>query len=234
MFLRSALKFLFLSAFAANLSHASEAPVTINFFEMKPDAKIESEIKSAVSQLLEVSRSNQLGIEKVEQFITKASVYGTKSSFDKLIESSPAWKAGSKVPATYVGFGEKKEFFIISWSAYQGIHPNESRTEYEKLLVHEISHLFHTAYLKGGDDRMGPVWFYEGFACFVANQYQDAVLPKDFAPIINAPERSSYRDYVAIVRELHKRHSIRELLNKAHEKDFNRWAIAALRQRDSR
>lgn len=223
------LRLMFVPMLAASLASAGGESVTVNFQEMKSDTEIEKEINNAVNQILKFSRTNNLEIQKSEQFITKATVYGTKSSFDKFIETSPDWKTGAKVPATYVGFGEKKEFFVVSWSSYQAVHPADTREEYRKLLIHEIAHLFHSAYLNGSDDKMGPVWFYEGFACFAANQYQGAVLPKNFDLVINAPDRGSYRDYVAIFRELRKKHSVHDLLDKAHTKDFNRWVILQLR-----
>ncbi len=222
--------FIFLSLIFARTGFAGGPVVSIKFKGMKSDFKIEHDIKGAIAQILEFSRSKQLDVRTSEQFITKATVYDSKSSFDKFIEASPGWKTGSKVPATYVGFGEKKEFFVVSWKAYQEIHPNDSRKEYEKLIVHEIAHLFHAAYLKGDEDKMGPVWFYEGFACVVAGQYPDASLPQDFASVINAQNRASYKDYVAIFRELLKKYSIRELLDKANDKNFNAWAISVLRR----
>lgn len=230
MVFRFPFNLLLLSLLLANIGFASEALLTVSFQGMKSDTKIEGEIKDAVDQILEFSHSNQLGIRTGEPFITKATVYGTKSSFDSFIEASPGWKAGAKVPATYVGFGEKRALFVISWTAYQGVHPSDSHSEYEKLIVHEIAHLFHAAYLKNNEDKMGPVWFYEGFACVVADQYKDATLPKDFASVINSPERASYRDYVAIIRKLRKKYSVRELLDKASDKNFNSWAISALRE----
>lgn len=202
----------------------------VNFQGMKTDAKIENEIEQAIAQILDFSRSNQLGLTSKEQFITNVTIYESKSSFDNLIKSSSEWKAQTKVPATRLGFGKNREFFVVSWAAYQGVHPRDSRSEYEKLMVHEIAHLLHIAYLKGDDEKMGPIWFYEGFACFVANQYPDAALPKDPSSVINLPEGASYRDYVAIFRALRKKYSVRELLHKANDKKFNDWAISTLQE----
>ncbi len=209
---------------------AKVVTVKVNFHETKRDPKVERELIGAVNQILEFSNSNHLGVKKSEQFIAEADVYGSKFSFDKFIEASPNWKAGVKVPATYVGIGEKKKLFVVSWPVYQGIHPNDSRHEYGKLIVHESAHLFHVAYLKGDEEKMGPMWFFEGFACFVADQYREAVLPRNFASVINTSERGNYKDYVAIFSELRKKYSVRELLDKAHDKDFNNWAISTLRQ----
>lgn len=218
------------SLLVGSFANAAGLRLKVDFQGTKSDPEIESEIQSAVQKVLEFSRANELGIDKSDQFITKATVFETKVNFDNFIKATPEWKAGAIVPANYAGFGEKKEFFVVAWPAYQMIHPKDSRKEYQRLLVHEIAHLLHSAFLQGHDDKMGPVWFYEGFACYVADQYKDAAVPRDIGSVVSSPDRGSYRDYAAIFRGLRTKHPVRELLDKASTQDFNGWAISQLRR----
>lgn len=183
-------------------------------------------LDNSISTLLAFSKSHQLKVDRPESFVEKVILYETKESFDKMISDSPEWPKGNKVPATYVGLGQKKKFHVVSWEAYRKIHPNESISDYQKLITHELTHLLHIAFLNNQEDDMGPLWFFEGFACFVAEQYPDAALPskEQLARILSDDKRGNYSDYVSVFRTLAKVKPITQLLLDAKSPKFSDWA----------
>ncbi|MGZ3774310.1 MAG: hypothetical protein ACXVCN_11365 [Bdellovibrio sp.] len=71
---------------------------------------------------------------------------------------------------------------------------------------------------------MDPIWFYEGFACLVAQQFPNEPLPtkEKIKEILESSERGSYKHYSAILHELIKSKSIKDLLDHAHDSDFSK------------
>jgi hypothetical protein len=45
---------------------------------------------------------------------------------------------------------------------------------YEKLLAHKIAHGLHIRILNGDEGRMGPTWFFEGFAIYAVEQFRES------------------------------------------------------------
>jgi hypothetical protein len=99
---------------------------------------------------------------------------------------------------------------------------------YEKLITHELSHVFHILILNGDEDKMIPIWFFEGFPVTVAKQLEffEWSPTKDQAFLVmEEPSRGDYRQYGWLVRQLLKKHDIKTLVSRAGDKDFNKWAI---------
>lgn len=189
---------------------------TIQYVGMAEDPQFRKHLDDSVSTILDFSQAEALGIESVQSFVKKVTLYGTKSEFDKVISSSPDWPKSTSVPETYVGVGFDKTFHVVSWDAYKEIHPGDSIEDYKKLLVHELAHLLHIAILNGKENEMGPTWFFEGFACYVAGQYPESVLPakEKLRQIFKESNRGNYQKYSAMFRKLASRVSTKELLTK--------------------
>ncbi len=202
------------TAVVTQVNPTRTASIETRFLASEPDPKFEKKLATAVARILYFSEKEGLGISDATTFVSKVFVYGTKAAFDKTLTSSPSWQAGISVPINYVGYGQSKQFHVLSFTAYQRIHPDASVDDYTKLLTHELAHLFHISFLQGQEDEMGPTWFFEGFACYVAGQYQTSVLPEGsrLTKIKSQTGRGSYEDYAAIFRYLTRRSSVRELL----------------------
>lgn len=71
---------------------------------------------------------------------------------------------------------------------------------------------------------MGPMWFYEGFACYVAEQYSEAPLPSnsEIEEILKKENRGNYKSYAPMVRKLANAKTIVELLRQARDSNFNK------------
>lgn len=214
-----------------NVAHADTPAIK---FIGNEDKNFSNLVNNSISTLLLFSKTHLLKIERSADFVAEVILYGTKESFDKMVSNSSDWPKGTKVPSTYVGLGQKRKFHVISWDAYKTIHPNDSALEYQKLITHELTHLLHIAYLKGREDDMGPMWFFEGFACFVADQYPNSPMPskENLNEILSDKKRASYMDYVAVFRSLAKKKSVTKLLQEASSKDFSSWAKNALVEKE--
>ncbi len=54
---------------------------------------------------------------------------------------------------------------------YAEIYPEGIEDKsFEKLLTHEMAHRLHIRILDGNEEAMGPIWFFEGFAIYIADQ----------------------------------------------------------------
>lgn len=212
------------------MAHASP---TIQFIDSAHDKSFTQLVQTSISNLLSFANKHHLGIKNSDIFVDKVVLYGTKLSFDQMISNSPVWPKGSEVPKNYVGLGQKKVFHVVSWKAYKKIHPDESITDYQKLITHELAHLLHISFLKDREDDMGPLWFFEGFACFVAEQYPEAVLPpkEQLNQIFSDNKRGNYSNYVAIFRRLAQKKPVFNLLQDAKSSEFLKWAKDSLQER---
>jgi len=102
---------------------------------------------------------------------------------------------------------------------------------YEKLITHELAHIFHIKTLNGDESKMGPIWFYEGFPVVVSRQlehFQWSPSKTEVVEVIREPKRGDYRQYGWMVRKLLKKHDMKTLVQKAGATDFNDWAIEEL------
>ncbi len=204
-------------------------------FVGEKDANFQVVVQRAAAEVLLFSEKHQLKIKRQKDFVDSVVWYESKSKFDKMISTHSSWPKGTPVPATYVGVGLKKEFHVVSWDAYKVIHPADAERDYHKLLVHELTHLLHIAALDGREDDMGPMWFFEGLACFAADQYPNApnLSRKRIEEILSDTKRGSYAEYVAAFRRLTKKESLSALIKKAGSKDFTAWAKTAFVESES-
>lgn len=188
-------------------------------------------LDEAISDVLYFSEKENLQVNNVQAFVAKVVLYGSKTDFDKMISTAPNWPKATAVPKNYVGMGDNKTLHIVSWESYKTIHPEDTIEDYKKLLTHELAHLLHIAFLEGREDDMGPMWFFEGFACLVADQYPDSKLPNSarIREVLNAPERGNYKDYVSIMRKLNERKSVLDLLRDAKKANFTSQSMKFLR-----
>ncbi len=130
--------------------------------------------------------------------------------------------------ATVVGALEKRILLFVSPDEFARVVPELAAelNAYEKLMAHEIAHRLHVAILAGDEERMGPRWFYEGFAVVASGQHQGAELGDPEAAMASA----SYRDFGALVRALMDHVPLEELVRRAGDSDFEAWALHVLQR----
>jgi len=167
-----------------------------------------------------------------ESFMDSYMVFDNRKDYDKKLSILSDMDENTEFPVTYCGALEKRILITVSPEMYADVYPQgiEERS-YEKLLTHEIAHRLHIRILNGDEDAMGPIWFYEGFAIFAADQFSksDIILnPSEISKIINNPNRISYLKYGNIIRYFVKKIPLHQLIEKAKEDNFNEWLFSKL------
>ena len=157
-------------------------------------------------------------------FINKVYIFKNQSNLKKELTKITNAKMDDfpdKISAVVVD----RKLYILSPEAYLKVYPEgNEKSYYEKLITHELAHQFHMRILKGKENAMGPIWFYEGFAIFVADQFKDFKMDSsDICKVINSNKRVSYKYYGAVIRFLLKYFSLKELVKNAKRDDFIDW-----------
>jgi hypothetical protein len=160
-------------------------------------------------------------------FMKEARIFDEKSDYDNMVyESSPEIK-GTPIPKTFTAALEKHIFFAMKPEYVSDVYPEGVETGYyTKLMTHELAHRLH-ARIVGDEKKMGPMWFWEGFAVYAADQFvaNTPELSKDqIWEIVNAKERGSYRKYKAVfVHFLPKATSLADFVKRAGDPHFVDW-----------
>jgi hypothetical protein len=121
---------------------------------------------------------------------------------------------------------EGRVLLAVTEEEYARAHPEYAAEEesFAKLLAHEMIHRLHLA-IAGAQERMGPPWFYEGFAVIASGQRFDDGLVYESAAHALAGAREgdaalAYRRYAAAVRFFLRCASLEELVRRASRADF--------------
>lgn len=163
-----------------------------------------------------------------KSFIEKIEVFSSKEEFDSALKALLNGQMKS-VPKNFVAVMDNRILRVVSWKTYQQVHPDETLQDYEKLLTHEIAHQLHVDILKGDQDKMGPVWFYEGFAVLAAQQYETfSADSKSMKEAVSNSERGNYKVYGSILRKILKTKSLSTLVEESSKANFNSEVLKML------
>jgi hypothetical protein len=167
-----------------------------------------------------------------DDFIDSVMIFDNKNKFNITLLKLAEADTLTELPQTYCAALEKRTLVAVSPEYYANVYPAgvESRY-YEKLLTHEIAHRLHVRILNGHEEEMGPIWFYEGFAIFVAGQFSNSVInlnKEEMTDVMKDSVRGSYEKYSFIFRYFLKKVSLKELIIKAKDENFNDWLIAKI------
>jgi hypothetical protein len=161
-----------------------------------------------------------------EIYFDSIMIFDSKKEFDFALLTIAGENTNIVLPKTYCAALEQRTLMAMTPEYYEEVYPEGKESHsYEKLLTHEIAHRVHISILKGNEDAMGPVWFYEGFAIYAANQfeYSDLSLNKsEMISVVNNPERSNYKKYSFVFRLIVNEIPLKELVEKAASPDFNK------------
>jgi len=169
-----------------------------------------------------------------ESYIDSVMIFDVKREFDVALLKLAEMDTTIVLPATYCAALEQRTLICVTPEYYRDIYPRGiEEKSYEKLMTHEIAHRLHISILKGNEQAMGPIWFYEGFALYAADQFanSDIELDKDeMVKIITNPDRADYEQYVYVFRYIVDKVSLKDLVNNAGNEDFNQEMIKLLRE----
>jgi hypothetical protein len=167
-----------------------------------------------------------------ESFFDSVMIFDNKNDFNIALLKLAEADTNMQLPETYCAALEKRTLIAVSPELYAEVYPEGiEKDSYTKLLTHEIAHRLHIRILQGNEEAMGPVWFYEGFALYAADQFDQLNLELDgmeIAELMGDPERGSYEKYSFIFRYFAKKVELKELILKAKEDNFNDWLISKI------
>jgi hypothetical protein len=189
-------------------------------------------VNAARVNIISFAKEYGWGVLTKKEFMDRVIIFDDKNEFNltllKLAEADPT----KHLPDTYCAALEKRTLISVTPEYFSEVYPegNEDRS-FEKLLTHEIAHRLHIRILNGDEKAMGPIWFYEGFAIYAADQFSisDIILCKEeMIKIMKDPERGSYVNYNYIFRYFVNKVPLKELILKAKEENFNDELIIML------
>ena len=169
-----------------------------------------------------------------QSFMDKVMIFDSKPEFDKMLLELCEMLPDIELPETYCGALEERVLAVVTPEIYSTVYPQGVEEDfYTKILAHEIAHRLHVRILDGDEEAMGPVWFFEGFALYAADQFfhsKISLTKEEIIDILQTEERGSYEKYAYIFRYLVKLVPLKELVSKAGEKDFINFIIENVRK----
>jgi hypothetical protein len=160
-------------------------------------------------------------------FFDHARIFDAKADFDKALAKTAGLPPSTVFPKTYSAALEGRVLMAVSPELYVENYPEGVEEDsFEKLLAHEIAHRLHIRVLNGNEDAMGPTWFYEGFASYAADQFEECTYglkANEIREVLAREDRGSYREYASVFRFFAEKAPIKELIEQASKKDFSIW-----------
>ncbi len=127
---------------------------------------------------------------------------------------------------------ERGVLHAVTPDVYARVQPRYGATPgaYGRLLAHEMAHRLHVAVLDGDEERMGPAWFYEGFAVVASGDLVGLEVAKadDLWRHARADGPGAYAHYAAAVRFLAARVPLPELVARAGDAGLEGWVAERL------
>jgi hypothetical protein len=197
--------------------------------------EFEINIKNAIANI--ESFATKYGWDSLtkEAFMDSVMIMDHKKKFDRNLLALVGADTTMELPETYCAALEERTLVVVTPEIYAAAYPEGiEANSYEKLLTHEIAHRLHIRILNGDEEAMGPVWFYEGFALFTADQFSNSNLQlseAEMKEIMDNPERGSYVNYNVIFRYFVSKIPLKELIAQAKNEDFNEWVFSAINQK---
>jgi hypothetical protein len=134
--------------------------------------------------------------------------------------------------AGLAGALEQGVLYAVTPEVYARVQPRYGTAPgaYARLLAHEMAHRLHIAVLDGDEERMGPAWFYEGFAVVASGDLVglEAATADDLWWHVRAEGAGAYAHYAAALRFLAARTPLPELMARAGEAGFEAWVAERL------
>jgi hypothetical protein len=162
-----------------------------------------------------------------ESFFDKVMIFDVKNEFDRTLLELCKMDPGMILPESYCGALEERNLIAVSPEYYAKVYPQGIEPDsYIKLLTHEICHRLHVRILNGDEEAMGPVWFFEGFAIFAADQFTQSKLKltkEEIWNIVEEPRRGSYEKYSHVFKYFVNKIPLKELVANAKREDLADW-----------
>lgn len=167
-----------------------------------------------------------------EAFMDSVMIFTDKALFNKTLLSLAGYDLNTELPDSYCAALEKRVLMVMSPEYYAAVYPEGQETDaYEKLLTHEMAHRLHIRILDGNEEAMGPIWFYEGFAIYAADQFTSSTIDlsnEEMILVMKDPARGSYGKYQRVFSHFVSGSALPDLVKQAGNNDFNTRLIQTL------
>lgn len=129
-------------------------------------------IEEATQIVENFANLHDLEVGEIAKLVKKVKIYDEHDRFSyklaEMFDLSPA-----EILPSFVGTIVDKVLYLMVPEYYFNLNPTLNKsTAYQQLIAHEIAHQYHVFLLNENEEKMGPIWFFEGFATTVANQYE--------------------------------------------------------------
>jgi hypothetical protein len=192
-------------------------------------SQFEHVLLSAQRRTARFAKKHGWGDLTKESFFDHAEIFDSKEAFDEALAKVSGILTPVQFPKTYSAALENRVLMAVSSKLYdENYAEGIEEDSYEKLMAHEIAHRLHIRILNGNEDAMGPTWFFEGFAIYAADQFKKHSSKLDAAEIkriTESSERQSYRKYGYAFRYFARKATVKELIEHAAKKDFQKWLV---------
>lgn len=200
--------------------------VTLLVSKSLEDRREEFEETLIASQIRIREFAKTYGWEKLteESFFDRVEIYDSKEEFDRRAKELTETDPSINFPKTFSAALEKRILIAVSPEIFRENYPQGIEDKfYEKIMAHEIAHRLHIRILNGNEEAMGPVWFFEGFALYAADQFEHSTLllsEEEIREILESEKRGSYEKYAFVFRYFVKKRPLHEMIEQAGKKDF--------------
>ncbi|MBW2700679.1 MAG: hypothetical protein JRF33_07640 [Deltaproteobacteria bacterium] len=131
------------------------------------------------------------------------------------------------MPSSGLAAALKKNILMaVQSKAYQTINPEYAKEQgsWMRLLAREMAHRLHVEILRGDEQAMRPVWFYEGFASVASKDLLSDPLDHNEAFLaIQSKGPGAYKRYAAALRYFMTQVTLNDMISKAANPDFEDW-----------
>ena len=193
----------------------------------KRRGEFDETIRAAQRRIREFAEKHTWERHTAESFMDSALLFDVKKDFDRTLLRISGSDTSIVLPETYCAALENRTLMAVSPELYARVYPEGIEDHsYEKLLTHEIAHRLHIRILSGDENAMGPMWFYEGFALYAADQLKNsdhALSTEELWRVVGDSTRGGYAGYAYVFRHFASKAPLQELVNRASDTDFTDW-----------
>lgn len=160
-----------------------------------------------------------------EPLVKTVKILSSKDSFDEAVLEAFNLDKNYIIPRTAVAVVAGDELLMVPPNIYLELYPQGYEKDFFiKLKVHELAHVLHIRILGGNEDKMGPKWFYEGFAVYAAEQFTEYKIQlsmDEICTIISSDKDVSYQAYKEVIVRVLEKADLATLVEQAGETDFS-------------
>jgi len=174
--------------------------------------------------------------DRVRPFFRHVEVYADQGELWARLRTVFGLPDDAPLPTpSLAGALEQGVLTVVTPELYARVQPRYGAAPgaFARLLAHEMAHRLHIAVLDGDEERMGPPWFYEGFAVVASGDLVglEVATADDLWRHARTEGGGAYAHFAAALRFLAERVPLAELVARAADVGFEGWLRERLGRR---